>query len=273
MLLTVFIACLILGSVVGFLAGLLGIGGGLIIVPVLVYLLPLFEVSPDEVMSIALATSLASIVITSASAAYAHHKNQNILWGLTRQLLLTISVGALLGAIIADFLSAEALTNFFGFAVMLLATYMLFSICVKKAELPSENSGTAALPSNVVLKIIGLFTGVVASLMGIAGGAILVPTLSYCAVPLRQTIGTATVCGMMVAFFGSAGYIFTGFGNVLLPEWSLGYIYLPALIGIITTSSIFAPIGVKFATRLPVSTLKTFFAGFLILVAIKMLWF
>ncbi|NQY34641.1 MAG: sulfite exporter TauE/SafE family protein [Alteromonadaceae bacterium] len=273
MLLTIFITCLVLGSVVGFLAGLLGIGGGLIIVPVLVYLLPQFGISPNEVMPIALATSLASIVMTSASAAYAHHKNQNIPWSLTKQLLLTISVGALVGAIVADLLSTSALTNFFGFAVMLLATYMIYSIRVKKVELPSENESSERLPSNMILKVIGLFTGVVASLMGIAGGAILIPTLSYWGVPLRQTIGTATVCGMLVACFGSAGYIYTGFGKASLPQWSLGYVYLPALVGIITTSLIFAPIGVKFATRLPVSTLKTFFAGFLIIVAIKMLWF
>jgi uncharacterized membrane protein YfcA len=107
--------------------------------------------------------------------------------------------------------------------------------------------------------------------MGIAGGAILVPALTYFGTSMRKSIGIATVCGVMVALFGSLGYIITGLKQPELPQWSLGYIYLPALLGIILTSSLFAPIGVKYAAKLPVKTLKKFFAVFLIIVAIKML--
>jgi len=270
MLITVFATCLLLGAIVGFLSGLLGIGGGLVIVPVLVYILPLFNISTSDVMTIALATSLASIVITSSSAAYAHHKNNNVPWVLTKKLMLTVSVGALVGAFIADSLSANSLTNIFAIAVILLASYMLFSIKVDKNKQNINDS--LKLPSDLLLRAIGLFTGIIASLMGIAGGAILIPTLSYCKMPLRHTIGVATVCGMMVASFGSVGYIITGWQQPNLPQWSLGYIYLPALFGIILSSSLFAPLGVKLAARLPVSTLKKFFACFLILVAIKMVW-
>ena len=113
MILTVLISCIVLGSIVGFLAGLLGIGGGLIIVPALVYLLPMVGVSSDVVMPMALGTSLGAIVITSTSAAYAHHRKSNIPWSLAKQLMILVAVGALIGAFIADSLSTEALTRFF----------------------------------------------------------------------------------------------------------------------------------------------------------------
>lgn len=272
-MLIIFISCVFLGSIVGFLAGLLGIGGGLVVVPVLVYLLPHFTVtndvlghgllSPEVVMPMALATSLAAIVLTSSSAAYAHHKNNNIPWDITKPLMFTVAFGALLGAFIADNLSAQALTRFFALAVFLLASYMLFSIRPQPAK---------EMPSKIKLQFISLFTGVVASLMGMAGGAILVPVLTYLGMPLRHCIGIATVCGVMVALFGSLGYIISGFDNALLPQWSFGYVYLPALLGIVLTSSLFAPIGVKYASKLPVQTLKKGFAIFLMIVAMKMIF-
>jgi uncharacterized membrane protein YfcA len=262
LLFIVFLSCIALGSIVGFLAGLLGIGGGLIIVPALVYLLPLLGVHSDIVMPIALATSLGSIVITSSSAALAHHRNNNIDWALAKPFIMVVALGALLGAFIAHFLTTQALTSFFAYMVMLLALYMLFSIASTRER---------QLPSKLVLQFIGGLTGIVASLLGIAGGAILVPTLTYFGLSIRKSIGIATVCGVMVALFGSIGYIITGLGQVNLPTWSIGYIYLPALVGIIISSALFAPLGVKYATKLPVKTLKRFFAVFLIFVAIKML--
>jgi len=272
-MLIIFISCIFLGSLVGFLAGLLGIGGGLIVVPALVYLLPYITHSSDVmaqgvlssevIMPMALGTSLAAIVMTSSSAAYAHQKNNNIPWEITKPLMFTVAFGALLGAFIADLLSAKALTHFFAIAVFLLASYMLLSIRSESAK---------DMPSKFKLQLISLFTGVVASLMGMAGGAILVPVLTFFGMPLRHCIGIATVCGVMVAFFGSLGYIISGYDNVLLPPWSLGYVYLPALLGIVLTSSLFAPVGVEYANKLPVKTLKKGFAIFLILVAIKMVF-
>ena len=266
----VFVSCLFIGSLVGFLAGLLGIGGGLIIVPTLIYLLPLLSVSADIVMPIALATSLASIVITSSSAAIVHHQKNNIPWPLAKKLMTFVAIGALIGAYIASILSAKALTTFFASAVTVLAVYMLFSTKIENAH---------TMPSNLVLRALGLFTGILAglftgilaSLMGIAGGVVLVPSLSYFGLPLRHTMGVATICGVMVAIFGSIGYIISGWGQTQVPEWSFGYIYLPALLGIVLSSSIFARYGVRMATKLPVVLLKKFFAGFLILVAIKMI--
>ncbi|MGJ8694249.1 MAG: sulfite exporter TauE/SafE family protein [Thalassotalea sp.] len=256
------LACLLLGAFAGFMAGLLGIGGGLIIVPVLLYLLPLMDISQALIMPMAIATSLATIIVTSTSAALVHHKNKNIPWRLAKPMALVVGLGASVGAFIADALSIEALTNFFAGGVIVLASYMFFSI-VNQTQRP--------LPSQPILLLIGLITGVIASLMGIAGGAILVPVLSYCGMALRQVIGLSTVCGVSVAVFGSLGFIWTGFNKLDLPDYSLGYVYLPALLCIIIASSPFAKLGVKMATRLPVKSLKRIFAIFLIIVAIKMM--
>ena len=262
MMITFVATCLLLGAFAGFMAGLLGIGGGLIIVPILLYLLPLMDVSNDVLMPMAIATSLATIIITSSSAALVHHKNKNIPWQLAKPMALAVGVGASLGAFIADAITTEALTHFFAGGVIVLAGYMLLSIV---------NIHQRPLPSVPILVGISLLTGTVASLMGIAGGAILVPVLSYCGLALRQTIGLSTICGVSVAIFGSLSFILTGIDKQDLPAYSLGYIYLPALICIVITSSPFAKFGVKMASRLPVQSLKRIFAIFLIIVAIKMM--
>ncbi|MFD2166393.1 sulfite exporter TauE/SafE family protein [Thalassotalea euphylliae] len=261
MLFTFFVACLILGALVGFLAGLLGIGGGLVIVPALVYLLPQMGIATEVAMPIALGTSLATIVVTSITAVRAHHKNRNIPWQLTRQIMIVVACGAIAGANIADQLSSAMLTYIFAMSVSVLAAYMLISIRFDK---------TGSMPSLPVFQGVGFFTGVMASLMGIAGGAILIPILSYFGVQMRQSIGIATACGLIIAFFGSLGYILTGLDQKELPPWSLGYVYLPALLGISLTSSLFARLGVKLSAKLPVKTLKKCFAVFLILVAVRM---
>lgn len=264
MFVSVFIACALLGAIVGFFAGLLGIGGGLIIVPVLVYLFPLLGISAELAFPMALATSLASIIFTSSSAAFAHHKNGNIPWRLTQSLVVTVAIGAMLGAIVAGLLSLKALTIIFASAVLVLAVYMFLSIKIERS---------VPLPALWKLQLIGLFTGMLASLMGIAGGAILVPILMYCSVSMRQAIGVATASGIVVALFGALGYVFVGLGQSNLPDWSMGYIYLPALLGIVLTSSLFAPLGVKAGAKLSLRYLKKGFALFLMLVAIKMIWY
>lgn len=257
-----FISCLFLGAFAGFLAGLLGIGGGLIIVPALVYLLPLIEVNNELIMPIALATSLASIAFTSSSAAFSHHKNHNIPWPLARKTALFVGIGSIFGGFIVDQLSHEILNNFFAGAVILLASYMLMSIKLTQ---------TRAMPKSVVFSSITCLIGVFASLMGIAGGTVLVPTLSYFGVAVRHAMGIATVSGLSIAIFGSMSFIYTGTNEIELPKYSLGYIYLPALLGIVIASLFFATLGVKMANRLPVATLKKAFSVLLICVAIQMI--
>ena len=256
---SVFIACAFLGAIVGFFAGLLGIGGGLIIVPVLAYLLPFFGVSPELAFPMAIATSLASIMFTSTSAAIAHHKNGNIPWHIAKSISITLAIGAVLGAIVAGSLTLEALTMFFASAVFALAFYMFLSIKIEKSR---------PLPASWVLQIIGLIIGFIASLMGIAGGAILVPILMYFSLTMRQAIGIATATGILVALFGALGYVLIAPEQASLPAWSVGYIYSPALLGIILTSSLFAPVGVKVAGVLPIRYLKKGFAVFLMFLSL-----
>jgi len=263
MLTSILLACAIIGILVGFLSGLLGIGGGLIIVPALAYLLPLLNIPADIVMPLALGTSLCSIVITSSSATFAHHKNRNIPWALTKKFMVAISLGSLLGALIADLMSANVLKNIFAVAVSTLATYMLLSVRIKKVR---------ELPKDISIFIIAFSCGIIASLMGISGAAILIPILTFFGVTVRNAIGVSTTCGSLVATFGTVGYIISGLDATNLPEWSLGYVYLPALLAIVVTSSIFAPLGVRYANKLPVNTLKRIFALFLILVAVKMIF-
>lgn len=263
MLTSILLACSLLGIVVGFLSGLLGIGGGLIIVPALAYLLPLLKIPPEIVMPLALGTSLCSIVITSSSATFAHHKNRNIPWALTKKFVVAIALGSLLGALIADLLSATVLKNIFAIAVSTLATYMLLSVRI---------THTRSLPSDIYIFIIAFGCGIIASLMGISGAAILIPILTFFGVTVRNAIGISTTCGSLVATFGTVGYIISGLDANNLPDWSLGYVYLPALLAIVVTSSIVAPLGVRYANKLPVNTLKRIFAFFLLLVAAKMIF-
>lgn len=254
--------CMLLGILVGFLAGLLGIGGGLVVVPALIILLPLLGFAPDIVMPIALASSLASIVVTSSSAAFNHHKSGNIPWFMAKKLMIFVALGALVGANIADLLPTSVLTAIFATFVSSLALYMLLSI---------RQTVHRDLPSDNVLKGVAAGTGVIASLMGISGGAILIPFLTYCGVNLLHAIGVSTACGMIVALFGSLGFLIAGLDNPNLPDWSLGYIYWPAVLGIASTSTILASYGVRLANRLPVKTIKKYFATFLIIVAINMM--
>ncbi|WP_248289461.1 sulfite exporter TauE/SafE family protein [Thalassotalea sp. Y01] len=254
---------MLIGTLVGFLAGLLGIGGGLVIVPALVMLLPKFGVAKEIVMPIALASSLASIVVTSSMAAFNHHKLGNIPWRLTKKLMIFVAIGAVIGANLADLLPAKTLTWLFASFVIVLATYMLLSI---------RQTVQRDLPSKRVLKAVSAFTGVISSLMGISGGAVLIPFLTYCGMNLLHAIGISTACGMIVSLFGTMAFMIAGLGNPNLPDWSLGYIYWPAVLGIASTSTILARYGVKLANRLPVKTIKKVFAAFLILVAIKMMF-
>lgn len=263
MLSVILLSCVVIGIFVGFLSGLLGIGGGLVIVPALIYLFPLLGIPMDIVMPLALGTSLCSIVVTSSSASLAHYRNSNIPWALTKKFIVAIALGSLSGALVADILSVDVLKNIFAAAVSTLAIYMLMAVRITKIW---------PLPNDVILFIIAYACGVVASLMGISGAAILIPILMIFGVPVRHAIGLSTICGAIVAAFGTAGYIISGIGISNLPQWSFGYVYLPALISIAITSLFFAPLGVRYANKLPVKTLKRSFALFLLLVALKMIF-
>lgn len=251
--------CLILGATVGLLAGLLGIGGGLLVVPALSVLLPWAGISHELVMPMALATSLASIVVTSISSAYTHYRLGNAQPAAIKTLLPGILLGGFLGSALADHLPKAYLPKIFGVIVLLLALQMIVSLRVTRAAKPFPAPLNAAAGGAVM--------GIVASLAGIGGGSLTVPYLNYYGLEMRKAIGTASLCGVFLALSGMTGFILFGLKQAeALPPYSVGYVYLPALFGIVLTSVVTTRFGAKLATHLPTHIIKRVFAVFLLLI-------
>lgn len=252
-----------LGALAGLMAGLLGIGGGLIIVPALVFLLPLFQdLAPQQVMVVAVATSLASIIFTCASSAWAHHRLEHINWNFTASLLLGAAIGAVSIGYFAHLLDANWLKTFFGLAVLFLAVRMLIK---------NNHKNLRPLPANQYLVFISIVLASCSSLLGIGGGALYVPMLTYFSVEVRQAIGSASVIGFVIACTATAGYVLAGLAKFTLSSGYLGFVYLPAMLGVISTSWLAAQFGAKLTSRLPVDRIKKIFGVFLLIVSARML--
>ncbi|MFT4654604.1 MAG: putative membrane protein YfcA [Kangiellaceae bacterium] len=257
-----FLLCLILGSVVGVLAGLLGIGGGLIIVPAFLFMAQhLLNIDIEHGMPMAIATSLSTVIFTGLSSARTHLKLGNIDSHVVTYCAIGIAVGASLGAFFATKISGVLLQRIFAGLVIVIALQMIFG-----RNRVSRN--TLSKPS---LGVIGLGSGFISALMGIGGGALLVPTLVWFQLNIKRAIGCAALCGVVIASFGTSSFIYTGFNKPYLPEYSLGYVYLPATLGIVITSMITARIGAKLTATLDTHKLKRIFAVFLVLVSIRMI--
>ncbi|MCG7499699.1 sulfite exporter TauE/SafE family protein [Vibrio sp. Of7-15] len=258
------IYCALLGSGVGFLAGLLGIGGGLIIVPILSSILLHFEVLPSEhVVVAAIATSLASILFTSTSSAIAHHKNGNVPWQLAPWIMTGVALGALISGFMAALLPEKVVRLVFAVSVVLIALKMFLS---SKNDSPTERK----MPNKGLLTILTTITGGLSAMIGIGGGALLVPLLTFFSLDMKKAIGCASACGIVIALFGSIGYISSGSAHFSLADGFAGFVYLPALLGIVCTSWFTAPLGAKSTQSLPVSTIKKIFAVLLLAMAVKM---
>lgn len=253
---------LVLGAFVGMMAGLLGIGGGLIVVPSLLFLLPLAGIDPDIAMHMALATSLASIIITSGSSALNHFKLGNVDMFVIKWLMPGVVIGGFLGAHVAEWIPAAYLPKVFGGIVLMLSLQMLFSL---KATQTREMPGHAATLST------GVGIGVVSSLAGIGGGSLSVPFLNRHGIEMRKAVGSSSVCGCVLAISGMLGFILNGMQAQALPAGSLGYVYLPALVAIASTSMLTTRFGATLATSMPTTRLKKIFALFLMFVAGTML--
>jgi hypothetical protein len=261
-LIGVFILYLLLGALAGTMAGLFGIGGGLVIVPVLIFSFGFVGVSADIAAHLAIGTSLATIVFTSLSSIRTHHQHQAVRWELFWPLTVGIVGGAVVGAWTASLLSGPVLETIIGAFAILVALKMILEVNPK----PSRD-----VPGSAGLGVAGGFIGWASAIFGIGGGTISVPYLTWCNVKMQQAVGTSAALGLPIALAGAAGNIWTGWGHPDLPDMSLGFIYLPALIGIVVTSVFFARIGAKLAHKLDGRLLKRIFAIVLIIVGLRFL--
>ncbi|MCL2459591.1 MAG: sulfite exporter TauE/SafE family protein [Desulfobulbus sp.] len=254
---------LVVGLVAGVLAGLLGVGGGVVIVPMLVFCFSKQGIQPDQIMHIALGTSLASIMFTSISSFMSHHKRGAVEWVIVRRIVPGILIGTFAGTFVASRLSTGFLKGFFCLFLYVVATQMLSN---KKPAASRDLPGAGGMFG------MGSLIGVVSALVGIGGGSLSVPFMLWCNVAAHRAIGTSAAIGFPIAIAGAAGYIVNNLGEAGLPPYSLGFVYLPALVCIVCASMLTAPLGVKLAHALPVDKLKRFFALFLFVIATKMAW-
>lgn len=253
---------LLLGAIVGIVAGLLGVGGGLIIVPVLIMLFQSYDFSSAIITHLAVGTSLATIVLTSISSVRAHHLHGAVLWPVFWKLTPGIVLGTLLGALLASLISSTALKNFFGVFELAVALQM---------GLELRPNASRLLPGRMMMSLAGSVIGVFSALVGIGGGSLTVPFLVWCNVTAQRAVATSSACGLPIAIAGSLGFMLTGWQNPQLPSSSSGFVYWPAFMGIILTSILTAPLGARLAHRLPARSLKRVFAIFLAILGIRML--
>jgi len=253
---------LLLGAAAGVLAGLFGVGGGLIIVPVLVFAFSAQGFDAALLVHMAVATSLASIIFTSLSSAYAHYKkgalNTSVLWPMA----FGTVIGSGLGALTAEGISGPMLQKLIGIFAVCMAVQIAFDLRPKASGgLPGKGGLTAA----------GGVIGWAAAIFGIGGGSLSVPFLLWRGQSMQQAVAISAACGVPIAIGGALSFGLLGAGGAALPPWSLGYIYLPALLGIALLSVPFARLGANLAHRLPQLLLKRLFALLLLSVGLKFL--
>jgi hypothetical protein len=256
------LAYLVLGGVAGALAGLLGVGGGLVIVPGLLWVFRTNGFDEGLVVHLAVGTSLATIVPTSLSSIRAHHRRGAVLWPVVGRLAPGIVVGAWLGAAIADHLATVWLQRVVGVFALTVAVQML------RGERAEAHRG---LPGPAGLAGVGTAIGTLSGLVGIGGGSLTVPFLTWCSIDIRRAVATSAACGFPIALAGAIGFAAAGWREAGLPPGSAGFLYWPALAGVAATSVLTAPLGARLAHTLPVVALKRVFAAVLALVGLKLL--
>ena len=251
---------LLLGACTGFAAGLLGIGGGMIMVPFITMLLTHQHFPAEAIVKTAIATSLASILFTSIASVRAHHKRGAVRWDIVRNVAPGIVVGSLCGAQVAALLKGALLATLFAAFVGFSATQMLTG----KKPSPSRT-----MPGPAASAAAGGLVGFLSAIVGAGGGFISVPLMALCNVPMHQAVATSAALGFPIALAGTAGYVIAGWQQAL-PQ-SLGFVWLPALAAVTCASVLTAPMGAKVAHALPVASLKRVFALVLYVLAAYMI--
>ncbi|MFW1754537.1 sulfite exporter TauE/SafE family protein [Acinetobacter wanghuae] len=252
---------LLIGAIAGFTAGLFGVGGGLIIVPILYIVFTHMNYDPSVIMHMAVGTSLATIIVTSISSVMAHHKKGAVLWTVFRHLAPGLVVGSFIGAGIADYLSGYGLQLLIGFFALWVAFKMFMGA-------NTQIDPSKKLPSTPMQMAAGGGIGIASAIFGIGGGSLTVPFLNKCGVVMQKSVATSAACGLPIAIAGALGFIWFGQqSNVDVPN-TLGYIHIYAFIGISMMSFFTAKVGAKVAHRLSPAMLKKCFASLLSIVGI-----
>ncbi len=258
----IFSYCLLFGCLAGLLAGLFGIGGGVVLVPFFLWLLPAMGVVDQKLMVIAIATSLATIILTSIAAVAAQQRLKAIKWDVVYRLAPGILIGAMLGAVVADFMPRKHLQLVF--AVYLI--YVGFQMALQfKSEVKPSAKG------NLFYVIAGFLIGLVAAVLGVGGGTLTVPVLVGGGMLMANAVAVSSACGLPIAIAGTLSYGYLGWQQTNMADGFLGYVYLPAFAGIIVTSLITAPLGAKLVHRLPTRLMKRFFSILVFTVAAKLI--
>jgi uncharacterized membrane protein YfcA len=250
-----------LGLATGFVAGLLGVGGGLLMVPALIWAYAQQGFAPQYNIHLALATSLAVIVPTALSSLRAHHAHGAVDWQAVRRIAPGILLGTLAGSLAAAKLSDGGLKIFFTVFLFYAATQMLLGF---------KPPASRQMPGWAGMTLAGTVIGLVSSWVGIGGGTLSVPFLTWCNAGLRRAIGTSSAIGLPIALAGTIGYVFSGLSVSNLPSASIGFVYFPAFVALAAGTWLTAPFGARATHRLPVNSLKRIFAGLLYLIAVRM---
>lgn len=261
---------LLIGSVAGLLMGLLGVGCGLIVVPLLALWLPYHGIAPSFVLKIAIATSLTIVFVTACSSMVAHHRYQRVQWFFIQQYGLTILIGAIIGAGLVHYLNMHTLKFVFGAMIVIIAIYTVWKLLLTS---PQTELDPKALNRNYSwrLAIVTGCIGLISAMIGIGGGTFTVPLLRKLRFPLLHAIGTSAACGILVSLTGLITILIPSYGLKDLPAWSIGYLYLPAFILIAPTSFLFAQLGARVSAHLNAKLMQGLLAAILLIIGLKML--
>ncbi|MCQ9617795.1 sulfite exporter TauE/SafE family protein [Paenalcaligenes niemegkensis] len=257
-------AILIAGIVAGLIAGLLGVGGGIVLVPVMFYLFTAMDIDPAVRMHVAVGTSLSTIVATALSSSRAHHSKNAVDMALLKSWGPWLLLGSIIGMSLFSSIKSVELTFVFSGVTFLIAVYMLLG--------PSSAADEkGALPKGPIRWLSGIVVAGLSSIMGIGGGSLTVPLLSFYRYPMRKAVGTAAAVGLLIAIPGTIGAFLAGLGKEGLPPFSIGYVNLIAFAILIPVTGYFAPIGARIAHAINPKYLRYAFAAFLFFNAVNML--
>lgn len=257
------VSYLFLGSIVGFIAGLLGVGGGGIMVPVLTTIFLLQGMPVETVVHLALGTSMASIIVTSISSLRAHNSKGAVIWTVVKGMVFGIIIGTFVATFLASSTNSFYLALFFSIFMAYVSIQMFLNIKPKANREITRTSG---------LLVAGSGIGAISALVSIGGGSLTVPYLTWQNIDVKKAIGTSSAIGLPISIAGTLGYVINGWSISSSEDYTFGFVYLPAVLLISVTSFITAPYGVKLAHKLPVDTLKKVFSILLIILSIKMLF-